>query len=70
MSGADFQAHDIVRLTREMFDTPPGSEGEVIGRYVNDPLKVVVRLWDGGVQRVPTDALELVERIATAQPLF
>ena len=57
-----FNAKDIVRLTREMFGTPKGSEGEVIGWYTNDPERVLVRLWDGGVQRVPLDAVELVTR--------
>jgi hypothetical protein len=57
-----YRPKDIVRLTREQHGTPTGSEGEVIGWYATAHPEVLVRLWDGGVQRVPPDALELVRR--------
>ncbi len=57
-----FQPKDIVRLARETNGMPVGSEGEVIGRYTNDPERILVRLWDGGVQRVPLDAVERITR--------
>ena len=49
---------DPIRLTREVVGTPTGSEGIVIGRYTNEPDLILVRLWDGGVQKVPLDAVE------------
>jgi hypothetical protein len=61
MDAAMFGPKDIIRLTRETWGTPRGSEGEVIGWYTNDPTTVLVRLWDGGVQRVPREAIELVQ---------
>lgn len=51
-----------MRLKRETNGMPVGSEGEVIGRYTNDPERILVMLWDGGVQRVPLDAVEKVTR--------
>ncbi len=58
---APFHAGDVVRLTRPLAGAPAGSQGEVLGRYVDRP-ELIVRLWDGGVQRVPVDALEVIER--------
>jgi hypothetical protein len=43
-----------------MNSTPKGSEGEVIGWYADEPVRLLVRLWDGGVQKVPLDAVEPV----------
>ena len=57
-----FQPKDIVRLTRDANGMQVGSEGEVIGRYTNDPERILVMLWDGGVQRVPLDAVEIIKR--------
>lgn len=58
-SAAPFRAGDAVRLTREVAGTPAGSAGEVLGWYVGQP-DLIVRLRDGGVQRIPEDALEPV----------
>ena len=57
-----YRPKDRVRLTLEMHGTPKGSEGEVIGWYTTEPAQVLVRFWDGGVQKVPLDAVEKVER--------
>lgn len=50
---------DPIRLIRATNGTPAGSEGEVVGWRVNDPETLVVRLWDGGVQKVPREAVSL-----------
>ena len=64
MSETTYHVKDIVRLTREMFGKPSGSEGEVIGWYTKEDPEILVRLRDGGVLRVPVDAVELVRRAA------
>lgn len=57
LSDAVFGPGDAIRLIRPTNGTPAGSEGEVVGWHVNDPETLVVRLWDGGVQRVPREAV-------------
>ena len=53
---------DRIRLTCENEGIPGGSEGEVVGWYTNEPDRVLVRLWSGGLHHVPVNALE---RVAT-----
>lgn len=52
-----------MRLLRDVPGLAAGSEGIVVGWYVNDGT-IVVSFWDGGPQRVPAESLELV----TAEP--
>jgi hypothetical protein len=60
-SGADFQARDAVRLTKDFDGTPSGSEGVILGWYSNDLENVIVSLSGGGVKVLPREALELIE---------
>jgi hypothetical protein len=62
-----FGPGDIVRLVRETNGMASGSQGEVIGWYTDEPHRVLVRLWDGGVQRIPQDAVEKIERAGGAE---
>lgn len=55
-------ARDTVRLTREIDGKPAGSLGKVIGWYADGFDRALVELYGRGVQVVPLDALEVVER--------
>jgi len=47
-----------VRLTCETEGIAEGSGGDVVGWYVNEPDRVLVRLWSGGLHHVLVNALE------------
>jgi len=53
-----FRHGDGIRLTCETEGAAEGSEGEVVGWYANEPDRVLVRLWSGGLHHVPVNALE------------
>jgi hypothetical protein len=59
--GALLKARDAVRLTRDLESTPSGSEGVILGWYANEPEHVIVSLSEGGVEKLPREALELIE---------
>gem|GEM_PF-2133630 len=54
-----FRHGDRIRLTSETEGIAEGSEGDVVGWYANEPDRVLVRLWSGGLHRVSVNALEL-----------
>jgi len=45
-------------LTCETEGIAEGSGGDVVGWYANEPGRVLVRLWSGGLHRVLVNALE------------
>jgi len=45
-------------LTCETEGIAEGSGGDVVGWYVNEPDRVLVRLWSGGLHHVLVNALE------------
>jgi len=45
-------------LTCETEGIAEGSGGDVVGWYTNEPDRVLVRLWSGGLHHVPVNALE------------
>ena len=53
-----FRHGDRIRLTCETEGITEGSGGDVVGRYENEPDRVLVRLWSGGLHRVLVNALE------------
>jgi len=53
-----FKHGDRVRLTCETEGIAEGSGGDVVGRYENEPDRVLVRLWSGELHHVPVNALE------------
>ena len=53
-----FKYGDRVRLTCETEGIAEGSGGDVVGWYTNEPDRVLVRLWSGGLHHVPVNALE------------
>jgi len=53
-----FKHGDRVRLTCETEGIAEGSGGDVVGWYANEPGRVLVRLWSGGLHRVLVNALE------------
>jgi hypothetical protein len=56
-----FRHGDRIRLTCETEGIAEGSGGDVVGWYANEPDRVLVRLWSGGLHRVPINALEQAE---------
>jgi hypothetical protein len=56
-----FKARDAVRLKTDLGEAPIGSEGVILGWYANEPENVVVSLSEGGVEKLPCAALELIE---------
>ena len=52
-----------MRLTAATAGLAAGSTGVVVGWYANT-LEAVVRFWDGGPLRVPSELLEAVEERA------
>ncbi len=56
-----FRARDAVRLKRDLDAAPLGSEGVILGWYANEPENVVVSLSEGGIEKLPRAALELIE---------
>jgi hypothetical protein len=59
--GALLKAHDAVRLTADLAGAHSGSEGVILGWYANQPENVVVSFFDGGVENLPREVLELIE---------
>jgi len=59
-SGTLLKARDAVRLTEDLEGAPNGAEGVILGWYANEPEKVIVSLSDGGVEKLPRAALELI----------
>ncbi|MGA9762871.1 MAG: hypothetical protein WBQ14_10640 [Gaiellaceae bacterium] len=55
------KARDAVRTTKDFDATPSGSEGVILGWYANEPENVIVSLRRGGVEKLPREALELIE---------
>ena len=53
-----FRHGDRIRLTCETEGIAEGSGGDVVGWYANEPDRVLVRLWSGGLHRVLVNALE------------
>jgi len=53
-----FRHGDRIRLTCETEGIAEGSGGDVVGWYTNEPDRVLVRLWSGGLHHVPVNALE------------
>ena len=53
-----FRHGDRVRLACETEGIAEGSGGDVVGWYVNEPDRVLVRLWSGGLHNVLVNALE------------
>lgn len=58
--GALLRARDVVRLTSDLGQAPTGSEGVILGWYANEPENVIVSLSEGGVEKLPRMALELI----------
>ena len=53
-----FRHGDRIRLACDTEGIAEGSVGDVVGWYANEPDRVLVRLWSGGLHRVPVNALE------------
>jgi hypothetical protein len=53
-----FRNGDRIRVICETEGIAEGSGGDVVGRYENEPDRVLVRLWSGGLHRVLVNALE------------
>ena len=56
-----FKHGDRIRVTCETEGITEGSGGDVVGRYDNEPDRVLVRLWSGGLHHVPVNAMERAE---------
>ncbi len=59
--GALLKARDAVRLKKDSNGAPSGAEGVILGWYANEPEHVIVSLSEGGVEKLPREALELIE---------
>ena len=59
-SGAILKARDSVRLTKDLAGASSGTEGVILGWYANEPENVIVSLSEGGVEKLPRMALELI----------
>ncbi len=60
------KARDAVRLRTDLEVAPSGTEGVVLGWYANEPENVVVSLSEGGVEKLPREALMLIDADSAA----
>lgn len=63
-----FRRGDTVRLSQAVDGLAAGSEGVIIGWYVDEPDRLLVLLGDGTAERIPREALERVSDSSGERP--